>query len=193
MKYFGYIVETESGETYVGITNNLQRRLREHRYAGPLKGTSFRISSSEVFGDRELAGLWEIETIASLGGPSKTLNTSFGGFGGRKRVVTEKERAHLSQLASDRQKPESFRKRMSEACKAAWANPELRKAMSSRSKESCADPEVKKKRSEAQKKLWEDPTVRARRIEGIKKNRNDPEKAELRREAAFRAWEKRRA
>lgn len=192
MKYFGYIAETESGETYVGITNNLQRRLREHRYAGPLKGTSFCIISSEVFGDRESAGLWEVATIASLGGPSKTLNTSFGGFGGRRRVVTEAERAHLSRLASDRQKPEEFRKRMSEACKSAWANPELRAAMSVRAKASCADPETKKRRSEAQKKLWEDPKVRARRIAGIKKNRNDPGKAELRRKAALKAWEARR-
>lgn len=38
--YFVYILASESRELYVGVTNNLQRRLTEHR-AGLCKGYAF--------------------------------------------------------------------------------------------------------------------------------------------------------
>ena len=191
MRYYGYVLETED-LPYVGITNPVRRRLREHRAKGPLKGRHFTLKEELEFTDRGEAAFWEIEKIAELGGPDFLLNTSLGGYGGRRRVVTDSERAHLSKLATDRQRTPEFRQRMSEACKAAWANPKLRKEMSERTKASCQNEDTKKARSEAQKKLWSNPEVRARRIAGIKKDRNDPQKAKARSEAAKRMWETRR-
>lgn len=192
MRYTGYVVQSETGGLYVGITNDLPRRLREHRAKGPLKGLQVTNIIVEDFPDRQSAALWEIEQIASRGGPDGLLNTSFGGFGGRRRVVTQAERDHLSRLAIDRQKSPEFRKAMSVACKAAWANPEARKRLSETAKASCADPKTKARRSEAQRAAWSDPEIRAKRIAGIKKARRDPEKAKARRDAAIKMWEKRR-
>jgi len=192
MNYTGYVVQTEIGGLYVGITNDLPRRLREHKAKGPLKGFRLTKIVVEDFPDQQSAALWEIEQIAARGGPDRLLNTSFGGFGGRRRVVTQAERDHLSRLAVDRQKTPEFRAAMSESCKAAWANPDARKRQSEAAKKSCADPKTKARRSEAQKKLWADPEVRAKRIAGITRNRRDPSKAEARKTAAIKMWEKRR-
>lgn len=190
--YLGYVAKTKSGGTYVGITNNLPRRIREHKFRGPLSKENFYIIHEEVFADRHSASLWEIEKIAELGGPENLMNTSFGGHGGRRRIVTQKERDHLSQMAVDRQKSPEFRARMSEACKASWANTQLRADMSARAKTSCQNPETRQRRSESQKKSWTDPDIRARRIARITEARNDPQRAEARRQAALRMWEARR-
>jgi|GEM_PF-2302711 len=192
MRYIGYVVQTDTGGEYVGITNDLARRIREHKAKGPLKGERLEVLTQEVFSDREAAGVWEVEQIAVRGGPDKLLNTSFGGFGGRRRVVTEAERAHLSRLASDRQAPKEFRDKMRTACKAAWANPEARARQSAAAKAACSREEVKARRSDAQKRLWADPEVRAKRIAGITRSRNDPEKAKDRSDAAKKMWKTRR-
>ena len=192
MKYVGYVVRTDTGGEYVGITNDLARRIREHKAKGPLKGARLVILAKEVFPNREDAGLWEVSQIAARGGPDKLLNTSFGGFGGRRRVVTEAEKAHLSRLASDRQAPKEFRDKMRAACKAAWANPDALARLSASAKAACSREDVKARRSAAQKKLWANPTVRAKRIAGITKSRNDPDKAQDRRDAAKKMWKTRR-
>lgn len=190
--FIGYVVLTDRGEEYVGITNDLSRRLREHKAKGPLKGLVLKVLLRVELEDRETAGCWEIEQIAARGGPEKLLNTSLGGHGGRRRVVSQAERDHLSRLASDRQADPEFRRKMSEACKAAWANPMLRRRQSEAARKACATDGTKKRRSEAQKKLWADPKVRQRRIDGIKADRCDPAKAKQRSQAAKKAWEKRR-
>jgi hypothetical protein len=188
----GYVLVSDSGKCYIGITTSLSRRVREHRASGPLSGKSFVVAKKVEFPDRDTASAWEVSEIERLG-IENLLNTSLGGFGGRKRVCTEAERKVLSEKAKARYQDESYRVRMSEASKKAWASSELREKMSVLSKDSCSREETKAARSASQKASWADPAIRAKRIEALRANRNDPAKKEKRRAAAMKMWEKRRA
>lgn len=186
----GYIFQTEAGEEYVGITNDFPRRRREHRCAGPLKGLKLAVLRTEIFTSVAEAATWEIAQIAAR---PNCLNTSLGGYGGRRGPRSQREKDHLSDLAKARSADQKYLEKLSAGCKAAWASPEARKAQSERATESCQKPEVKRRRSVSQKVAWQDPEVRARRIAAITAQRKDPAKAEARSAAAKRMWETRRA
>lgn len=187
----GYVLETEGGERYVGITKNLTRRLREHRHSGPMSRFVFFVAEKQEFPDREIAAAWEIETIESIG-VRNLLNTSLGGYGGRKRVASDSEKAQASDRATLQHADPERRRKHGLAVKAGLANPESRAKLSRAIKESCAKPEVFAARSEAQKNSWSNPEVRARRLEGLKRGNSDPTKAEKRSAAAKARWVKRR-
>jgi putative endonuclease len=46
--YFVYILASETRELYVGVTNNLERRLAEHRSAHDTESYSFRHSTTQL-------------------------------------------------------------------------------------------------------------------------------------------------
>lgn len=186
----GYILQTENGEEYIGITNDFARRRREHRHSGPLKGLNITVLRIETFDNFTEAATWEIAQIAAR---PNCLNTSLGGYGGRRGPRSQAEKSKLSDLAKARSENPEYRAKLSAGCKAAWSDPEARKGQSSRAVDSCRKPEVKRRRSSSQKIAWQDPEVRARRIAAIKAQRNDPAKAEARSAAAKKMWKTRRA
>jgi hypothetical protein len=153
---------------------------------------SFVVSEKIEFPDREIAAAWEIRTIAEIG-VYNLLNTSLGGYGGRKRVASESEKARAADRAVLQHADPERRKKHGLAVKAALANPESRAKISHAVRESCTRPEVFAARSEAQKNAWSDPEVRARRLEGLKRGNSDPAKAEKRSAAAKARWAKRKA
>ena len=67
MKYFVYILRTSSNTLYIGQTNNLEKRIKEHRaknsksakYVRSFK--SFELIYSETFGSRKKAMQREYE------------------------------------------------------------------------------------------------------------------------------------
>lgn len=184
----GYVLQTESGLVYVGITNDLKRRLREHRNFGPLKGLSLRVLNTKQFPGREQAAAWEVSEIERRGGVEVLINRSTGGHGGRGRKWTPEMRAALSEKKKIQQADPDFRKRMSVSCKKAWADPKLRLGLSERTKLSCADPAVKAKRSVSQKKSWLRETTRRARVEKITEAARTQEGRQSRREAQLRRW-----
>lgn len=188
---YGYELFINSSLTYVGITTDVSRRIREHRSKGPMSDAEFHVEKIYEFSTREEASLWEINRIKEIG-IENLRNSSLGGFGGRKRFCSEKEKANLSEKAKVRYLGGDYRHRMGAAVSRAFSNPESRRRLSDAVKESCAKPETRAKRSTAQKSSWSDPEVRQKRLEGLRKNRTDPAKAEMRRAAAFKAWAKRR-
>lgn len=188
----GYVLISESGRCYVGITKDFNRRIREHRSSGPMSSQSFSVIEKHIFSDRESASLWEIREIEARGAEN-LLNTSLGGYGGRKRSCSESERQRLSVLSIERYKDPSYRRKMGDSVKRAYQNPEIREKLSCAQKRVCACPEVKAKRSLAQKAAWADPEIRARRLASLQVANSDPEKSEKRSLAAKRRWEERKA
>ena len=189
---FGYILVSNTGAKYIGITTDVSRRLREHRSSGPMSKTQFQLEEKFKFKNREEASVWEITEINRLG-IENILNTSLGGFGGRKRVCTEGERKVLSEKAKLRYQNPEYRMRMSEALKKAWSSEDARAKQSLVAKETCAKESTKIARSDSQKTSWLDPEIRERRLIALRANRNDPMKKEMRSEAALKMWEKRRS
>lgn len=188
----GYVLISDSGKFYVGITKNLLRRVREHKSRGPMSSVSFSIKSTFHFPDVNSAATWEIEKIRELG-IENTFNTCFGGYGGRKRLCSDAERKFLSERAITRYANPENRKKTAAAVRSAYACPELRKRLAGSVKAACSNPEVKTKRSQSQKASWADPEVRTRRTLALKVANSDPAKAEQRSLAAKKRWENRRA
>ncbi len=188
---YGYKIAVDSSVKYVGITTDVQRRLREHRSKGPLARLDFKLVEVLEFNNRKEASEWEISCIESYG-IENILNTSLGGFGGRKRVCSEREKSLLSSKAKNRYKSEEYRVVMGFAVREAYKDPEKRARLAAAVRKSCASPETKAKRSDAQTASWSDPEIRSKRLQGLRDSRNDPAKAEQRSIAAKKAWETRR-
>lgn len=185
MRYFGYILQTTSGARYVGISNQPKRRLREHRNAGPMAGLDFDCVEGYLFSTRGEAAVWEIETIAK---EENLLNTSAGGWGGKKMRCSEEQKTVLSQKAKGRYADPKYRKRMGEAVRKAYReDPQKRENLSKAVSAACARPEVKARRGAAQKETWGDETVRQKRVAAIKAAASTPA-ARARRSEYKRQW-----
>ena len=188
----GYVLLSESGKPYVGITNDLGRRLREHRNKGPMSRAPFVILNTQVFTDLGSAAAWEISEIKRIG-IENTMNTPLGGFGGRKRFCSSEERARMSERATVRYLSAENREKTGCAVRRAFSEASAREKLSASAKAACARPEVKFRRSASQKETWADPEVRARRERALKVANSDPAKAEQRSLAAKKRWEVRRS
>ncbi len=188
----GYILFSDSGKPYVGITKDLKRRLREHRNRGPMSKGSFVVLSIKSFTDVSAASAWEINEIAKIG-VENTLNNSLGGFGGRKRFCSFEEKSRLSEAAKVRYLSLENREKTGRAVRQALSEFSVRQKISAVAKAACARPEVKVRRSLSQKAAWADPEVRARRERALKVANSDPAKAEQRLLAAKKRWEVRRS
>ena len=188
----GYVLLSKSGKPYIGITNDLGRRLREHRNRGPMSKSSFVVLSTEVFTDVGSAAAWEISEIERIG-IENTMNTSLGGFGGRKRFCSFEEKVLMSERAIVRYLSAENREKTGLAVRRAFSEVSAREKLSASAKAACARPEVKARRSASQKEAWADPEVRARHERALKVANSDPAKAEQRSLAAKKRWEKRRS
>lgn len=188
----GYVLFSESGKPYIGITNDLGRRLREHRNRGPMSKSSFVVLRTEVFTDVSSAAAWEISEIERIG-IENTMNTSLGGFGGRKRFCSSEEKVLMSERATARYLCAENRKKTGQAVRRAFSNFSAREKLSASAKAACARPEVKARRSASQKEAWAELGVRARRERALKVANSDPARAEQRSLAAKKRWEKRRS
>jgi len=193
MRYFGYVLQTAEGEKYIGISNEPKRRLREHRSAGPLKGRIFSCVLGFVFASREEASAWEIETIAQERSMSLILNTSGGGWGGKKMRCSEEQKKILSEKAKKRYKNARYRAKMGRAVSRAYQNPECRENLSRAAIVACAKPEVREKRSTAQRAAWANAEIRVKRVGAIKAAASTPEARARRSEYKKQWWAARRA
>lgn len=188
----GYILLSDCGKFYVGITKNFQRRVREHKCRGPMSSEGFVVFQIFEFSDRQVASAWEVSEIKNRG-IENLLNRSLGDYGGRKRACLAPERERLSVLATERYRHPENRAKTGRSVSEAFKRPECRKLRSEAAKAACSRPEVKVKRSVAQKATWADPEIRARRLRALKVANSDPAKAEQRSLAAKKRWESRRA
>ena len=163
-----YLITFSNGKSYVGVTSDLRRRLREHRTGNFAVGAAMRKHSwtaQELFcGTAEQCFAKEVQFIADL----KTLspggyNLTTGGEGGfdmpleavqrrgasiSKAFTLEKRLEHSRKLSASHRAP-GMQEAQSERARRSWADPKFRDAVSSSAREQS-------------KARWTDPAFRAR-------------------------------
>ena len=172
MSYWVYIHTCKAnGKKYVGVTGrNPESRWKEgrgyktnkHFYSAILKygwdnfqHEVFEVDSKEEMYRKEV----ELISFYHSNDPEFGYNNSSGG-----------EYSHLGCKHS-----EETRKKLKEANKKKWSDPEYRRKLSEASKAHTHTEETKRRMSETAKERWSDPEVRRKRSEANKKSHSDPE------------------
>lgn len=111
-------------------------------------------------------------------------------------VDTESERKKYTtankSILLKRAKSESQIKKMREATKKYWQNPENRRKITKALKQAANRPETVEKKRKIQKELWQDPKFREKVQKGLinsKKKEDTPEVKKMRSERAKRIWQ----
>ena len=106
-----------------------------------------------------------------------------------RKPLTEEQKRKISEAVKKAYENPEMRKKHSEAIKKAYENPEYRKKLSEANKKRFQNPEEREKQSEAQKKRYENPEMRKKHSEAIKKAYENPEYREKLSEAIKKAYE----
>ena len=139
------LTNSRTNKAYIGVTSDLDRRLRQHRLNNSAIGAALRLHGLEAFsvevlfqGSREECLAEEVRLIAERGTLAPGgYNLSIGGEG----VVDPS--------------PE-VRATLSKAVKSALSKPERRQKMSAKARERSQDPAWRAERSSIAKQQWED-------------------------------------
>ena len=173
-----YVITFDNGKSYVGVTSDLKRRIREHRSNTSAVGSAMRVhgrSVRGVFGGGPAECFAEerrlIAALGTLAPGGYNLTTGGeGGFDMPPELVAQ--RGHNISKAFTPQK----RAEHSEKLKVAHRAPGMQEAQSKRALGSWARPEFRAAVSEAARKQakasWSDPTFRERHHAAMERYRS---------------------
>ena len=106
-----------------------------------------------------------------------------------RKPLSEEQKRKISEAMKKRYENPEYRKKHSEAMKKAYENPEVIKKISNASKKMWQNPELREKHSEALKKRYENPELRKKLSEAQKKRFQNTEEKKKHSEANKKAWE----
>lgn len=190
---WGYVLRVDVDFVYVGITSHVSRRMREHANAGRLKGRFFVVEETTPFRNMDEARCWEVREIERRRSTDQLLNVSSGGHGGRGRSWSPEARKRVSDAAKARWQNPEYREKVVAAVTVANRHPHAREAASDRVRALSTTEGNKARRSAGQKRSWQDGEIRQKRIDSIRKASNSPESRTRRSEAAYARWAREKA
>ena len=106
-----------------------------------------------------------------------------------RKPLSEETRKKISEAMKKRYENPEERKKLSESVKKTWQNPELREKQSEAIKKAWENPELREKQSDAIKKAWENPEIKKKISEAVKKAYENPEVRKKISEASKKMWQ----
>ena len=106
-----------------------------------------------------------------------------------RKPLSEEQKRKISEAMKKHYENPEYRKKHSEAMKKAYENPEVIKKISNASKKVWQNPELREKHSEALKKRYENPEYRKKHSESIKKAYENPEIIKKISNASKKMWQ----
>ena len=181
MSYWVYVHVCPNGKRYVGITTAPKPEMRwkegrgyEHQLFGRavrkygwdnITHEVFEVESEEEMYYAEKYLIAYYHTTESKFGYNRSIGGESGSSGCR---CSEELRKKMSEAAKERWSDPEYRKKLSEAHKGKTLSEEQRKKISETLKDSLRSEETKKKKSEASKKNWLDPEYRKKQLKAKK-------------------------